>query len=201
MTVASICVRDEDGAVVPLPVARWFGAVDAVDRRVLATVDGPVLDVGCGPGRHVVALSERGVPALGIDITGSALDVARRRGASVMERSVFDRVPAAGRWTSVLLLDGNIGIGGEPAALLRRVRELLRSGGTAMVEVEPRWNRAPARLVRFELGSVVGPWFRLSYVTVDEIEGLARATGFRCTQRWHDGSRSFAALRREENAA
>jgi SAM-dependent methyltransferase len=200
MTLESMCVRDEDGAVVPLPVARWFGAVDAIDRRVLAAVDGPVLDVGCGPGRHVVALSERGVPALGIDITGRALDVARRCGASVMERSVFDRVPGAGRWSSVLLLDGNIGIGGEPTALLRRVRELLRSGGTAMVEVEPRWTQVPARLVRFELGSVVGPWFRLSCVTVDELEGLARATGFRCTKRWQDGPRSFAVLQREAAA-
>jgi SAM-dependent methyltransferase len=200
MTRERICVRDEDGGIVALPVARWFGAVDATDRRVLATVDGPVLDVGCGPGRHVVALSEQGIPALGIDITGSALDVARGRGASVMERSVFDRIPAAGRWTSVLLLDGNIGIGGEPAALLRRVRELLRSRGTAVVEVELRRTRAPARLVRFELGNVVGPWFRLSCVTVDEIEGLARATGFRCAQRWQDGPRSFAVLQREDAA-
>ena len=32
---------------------------------------GPVLDIGCGPGRHVFALAERGIPVLGIDITAA----------------------------------------------------------------------------------------------------------------------------------
>ncbi|HEY7137295.1 MAG TPA: class I SAM-dependent methyltransferase [Acidimicrobiia bacterium] len=200
MTVDAMQVRDDRGDLVPLPVARWFGALDDVDLRVVATIKGPVLDVGCGPGRHVVALAERGVPALGIDITDSALELARERGVPVIERSVFDRVPAAGRWTSVLLLDGNIGIGGEPAALLRRVHELLRSGGVAVVEVEPAGTRYPSRPVRFERGARFGPWFRLACVTTDEINALAHAAGFACTRVWHDGRRSFAALRREEAA-
>ena len=36
------------------------------------------------------------------------------RGVNVLERSVFAGVPGQGRWRSVLLLDGNIGIGGDP---------------------------------------------------------------------------------------
>jgi SAM-dependent methyltransferase len=190
-----VSMRDVRGEPVPVPVARWFGTIDAVDLRVLGEVEGPVLDVGCGPGRHVVALAERGVPALGIDVTSGALEVARRRGACVIERSVFDRVPASGRWASVLLLDGNIGIGGSPVALLRRVRELLRPAGTVIVEVEAGSTRHAPRLVRFELGSVAGPWFRLARVTVDEIADLARDAGLATARSWRDGSRSFAVLR------
>ena len=195
-------LRDDRGRVVALPVERWFGAIEAVDLRVLDLVrGGPVLDVGCGPGRHVVALAERGVPALGIDITGTALDVARGRGACVINRSVFDRVPAAGRWASVLLLDGNVGIGGEPGALLRRVRDLLRPGGTAIVELDPPAARRTSRLVHFEVGSVTGPWFSLAVVTVDDIAALARSSGFAPARVWRDGRRWFGMLRREEQAA
>jgi len=41
-----------------------------------------------------------------------------------------------GRWAHVLLADGNVGIGGDVVALLRRCAELVRPGGTVVVEVE-----------------------------------------------------------------
>jgi SAM-dependent methyltransferase len=195
---ADLSVRDPRGHAVAVPVARWFGAIGPVDLRVLARAEGPVLDVGCGPGRHVVALAERGIPALGIDVTSMALDVARRRGACVIERSVFDRVPAAGRWSTVLLLDGNVGIGGEPVALLRRVRDLLRPGGSVIVELEAGPIRHPSRLVRFELAGTAGPWFRLSSVTVGELDDLAAESGFTTTQEWREGARGFAVLVRRD---
>src|SRR4029453_1954232 len=95
---------------------RWLAPLTEVDRRVLARSDGPVLDVGCGPARHTLALGAEGVPTLGIDITGATLAVARPRGALVLLRSVFDPIPGEGRWGTVLLLDGNVGIGGDERA-------------------------------------------------------------------------------------
>jgi SAM-dependent methyltransferase len=199
--VGVVTLRDRRGRTVPLPVDRWFGAIEPADGRVLdALGHGPVLDVGCGPGRHVVALASRGIPALGIDITTGALDVARGRGACVLHRSVFDRVPAAGRWAGVLLLDGNVGIGGAPGALLRRVRDLLRPGGTAIVELDAPSQRCVPRIVHFEVDAVRGPWFTLSVVTVDDIADLARASGFVTKNLWHDDGRWFAALRCEKAA-
>ena len=55
---------------------RWLAPAGAVDARVLAGLRGPVLDVGCGPGRHVRALLERGVVALGIDVTPQLVETA-----------------------------------------------------------------------------------------------------------------------------
>ena len=113
-------LRTPEGHVLDLPVAPLVRAPPyAAERRALDAAVGPALDIGCGPGRHLVALAERRVLSLGIDISAGLLDVARRRGVNVLERSVFDRVPGAGRWRSALLLDGNIGIGGDPVALLR----------------------------------------------------------------------------------
>ena len=64
-----------------LPLARWLGPAGAVDERVLERARGPVLDVGCGPGRHVHALARRGVLALGVDVSPVAVRLARARGA------------------------------------------------------------------------------------------------------------------------
>ncbi|MFD0531382.1 hypothetical protein ACFQ1I_40090 [Kitasatospora arboriphila] len=101
----------------------------------------PALRTGPGrrlrPGRLVAALLGLGVPALGVDITAAAVARTRRIGGLALRRSLFDRLPGEGRWGGVLLADGNLGIGGDPDAVLRRSTELLAPGATLLVEVEP----------------------------------------------------------------
>jgi hypothetical protein len=105
------------------------------------------------------------------------VELARRRGAPVLLRSVFDPVPGQGRWRTVLLVDGNIGIGGDPVHLLRRCRTLAAPDGTIVVEVEApgvAWQRERARL---EAGARQGPWFSWAVVGADAIHDLAAAAG------------------------
>jgi hypothetical protein len=52
-------VRSTDGSLEPLPLDRWVGAADAADAELLELAEAPVLDVGCGPGRHLAALLRR----------------------------------------------------------------------------------------------------------------------------------------------
>ena len=110
-----LALHAADGTVVALDVARWLAPTDACDESVLDRCTGPVLDVGCGPGRFVSALTDRGIAALGVDIAETAVALARGRGLAAMVRSVFSDLPGEGRWPTVLLMDGNIGIGGDPA--------------------------------------------------------------------------------------
>ena len=152
-------IEHADGSRKPLPVDGWLSESPG-DKSILDRCEGPTLDIGSGPGRLTVALAERGIPALGIDITPYAVDLARSSGALVMQRDVFDRVPGTGRWTTVLLADGNIGIGGDPAALLRRVAELLAPQGRALVELEPPGSplrREQVRLCHAGVGQRVVP--------------------------------------------
>lgn len=176
-----------------------MGEPTAADESVIDRCEGPVLDVGCGPGRMVLALAERGVPALGIDITPVALSIAGPRGAPVLHRDVFGRIPATGRWRTALLMDGNIGIGADPLALLHRVRELLQPAGTLVVEVGGAPVEAGSRLVRVEIGPGVGPWFGWSEVGERELVGRLPAAGFGLEERWeHDGRRFLALRARDE---
>ncbi|MFF3674498.1 class I SAM-dependent methyltransferase [Streptomyces sp. NPDC002120] len=128
-------LRRHDGWLLPLEVERWCAEPDAADGTVLARCTGPVLDIGCGPGRLVAALAALGHTALGVDVTPEAVARTVRAGGSALCRSVFDPLPRQGGWGTVLLIDGNIGIGGDPAALLRRAAELTAPGGSLLVEV------------------------------------------------------------------
>ena len=192
----SPCLRADDGSVLALPADRWFAPADPVDEALLDRVRGPVLDVGCGPGRHLVALGGRGIPALGIDISPAFLAAARDRGAMVLERCVFERVPGAGRWASALLLDGNIGIGGDPTALLARLCSLLRPDGRVYVELEPVDHYAPVRVVRAEHDRATGPWFRWAVVGPGQLERVARNSGWHIAEHFVVGARHFAELTR-----
>ncbi len=190
----SLCLETDAGTALEFPVDRWYAEPTSEEDALLDGLTGPVLDVGCGPGRHALALNRRGIVALGIDASPTAVALARRRGASAIERSVFDRVPAAGRWASALLLDGNIGIGGDPAVLLERVRRLLRPGGVIAVEVEPPGLEVEELTVRLDDGCSRSAWFGWARVGVDGIDGVATIAGLRVDDAWEGGDRWFARL-------
>jgi SAM-dependent methyltransferase len=177
-------------------MAHDFEAVAAVDpssgyqpgdASLVERCQGPTLDVGAGPGRLTVALAERGIPTLGIDVTPDAVRQTRSAGALALLRDVFGHIPGAGRWRTVLLADGAIGIGGDPAALLRRISDLLGPQGHALVEVQP-----PGA------DDAAGQWARagLDWVSVDadQIEDLARGAGMELRELWSASGRWFAAL-------
>jgi len=180
-----VVLRADDGTALPLDPARWHAEPSPAEEALLRAMAPPVLDVGCGPGRLVLGLARRGAVALGVDPAPAAVALARDRGAAVLQRSVFDPLPGAGRWRTILLADGNIGIGGDPVRLLRRCRQLLAPEGTIVVEVE-----APPAMIRFrdgagwqryrvrlERGDRSGPWFDWAVVGTGGIAGLAARAG------------------------
>jgi SAM-dependent methyltransferase len=187
-----------DGVSVDLPATRlqlrrWDRTVDAHDRAILARCVGPTLDVGCGPGRLTAALAEEGLVALGIDVLSGAVGQTRGRGAAALRRDVFDAVPGEGRWETVLLADGNIGIGGDPVALLRRLRELLDPRGRVVVELAPPGTAHVDDWATLEFadGELAIRW---SIVGMDAIERLAGSVGLAVVERLECGPRWCAVL-------
>jgi SAM-dependent methyltransferase len=193
----SLIARDlRGGEAWAVDVGRWLAPARGADLRLLARLDGPVLDVGCGPGRHVRALEERGVEALGLDRSRAAVAVARAGGAAVRQGDVFGPVPDAGRWRAALLLDGNIGIGGDPVRLLRRVAGLLGAKGTILVEADPPGTGLATAALRLDDGTLVSEPFPWARVGIEALGGVAAAAGLRVAARWDDEGRWFAELAR-----
>ena len=121
-----------------------------------------VLDVGCGPGRHCVALARRGIRSIGVDISERFVTVARELAEreGVAELTEFHRAdaramvgdpridaslrPGGGVDAAISLCQGAFGLGGgttpdDPqnlapdSAVLNGIRSALVPGGRAAV--------------------------------------------------------------------
>ncbi|MFJ8147665.1 class I SAM-dependent methyltransferase [Streptomyces sp. NPDC096048] len=190
-------LRRTDGWLLPLDVERWCARADPVDLEVLDRCEGTVLDVGCGPGRLVAELAARGRTALGIDVSEAAVAHTLRLGGQSLRRSVFDPLPGEGRWGTVLLMDGNIGIGGDPRALLARVAVLLAPGGLLIAEAAEADvdERAQVQVVDVTDARTAGSPFPWARIGTPALVRDAGAAGWRVVAQWTSGGRRFVALR------
>jgi SAM-dependent methyltransferase len=139
-------------------------------------------------------LSARGVYALGVDLSEVAVKLARGGGARAIVADIFDELPLVGRWRTALLLDGNIGIGGDPVRLLSRVRSLLRHDGVALVELGSPGSANQTARARLELAGESSDWFPWASLAADEVAGVACEAGMSLEQRWSCAGRWFAWL-------
>jgi len=190
-----VLLRTHQGHADPLPAEVYLAEHVPGDSSLLRRCAGGTLDVGCGPRRLAAALSRRGERALGIDISLRAVALARAAGAHALHGSIFDPLPQGGPWSTALLADGNLGIGGEPVTLLARLRTLLTSHGQVLVELDPPGSGAHKLTVRLEhADGAASAWFPWARVGVEAIDGIAAQAGLSVGERWSAAGRWFAVL-------
>lgn len=186
-----------DGGTARLDVDRWRGAAAGEDAWLIERCHGATIDLGCGPGRLVEALVARGVESLGVDVAREAVAQCAVRGVPAVHADVFAPLPGEGAWSHVLLADGNLGIGGDPAALLGRAARLVRPGGTVLVELDPAepglW-RGEARVRSRDDLTPAFPW---ACAGPAALPGLAAGAGLRVGARYR-GVRQFVELVAQE---
>ena len=195
--------RDDDHVDAHDPALYFTDAPFAHETDLLAQARGPILDVGCGAGRTLLWLDQRGIKATGIDLSPGAVEVSRQRGCpDVCQGDVMTGAAEglAGRtFETVILFGNNVGIGGtiEGAAdLLRRLSYLTTPGGHLLVTgldiaktenphhlAYHRANHARGRprgeiTMRFEYEGAVDDWVPWFHPEPDELKSLARETGW-----------------------
>jgi SAM-dependent methyltransferase len=112
--------------------------LDLLDRVGVCRGAERVLDLACGPGRHLTALARSGAVVVGLDLSRALLHAARERGAGVLTRGDMRRLPFRARsFDAVLNLFTSFGYfaaDAEHEAVLGEVARVLRPGGRFVLD-------------------------------------------------------------------
>jgi SAM-dependent methyltransferase len=98
-----------------------------------------VLDVGCGPGRHALALADRGIAVHGVDLSPDFVALAREAaGARPVTFEVLDvrELALEGEFdAAICLCQGGFGLlgGSDDEAVIGRIASAVRPGGRIAV--------------------------------------------------------------------
>ena len=173
------------------------------ETKLLAQAKSPSLDVGCGAGRTLLWLDQRGIEATGIDLSFGAVEVSRSRGCRDVRHgdimtSGVDLLPRDA-FQTVFLFGNNVGIGGTmdgAAQLLQNIALVTRPGGQLFITgLDVAQTDNPNHLqyhlanlskgkprgeivMRFEYSGKVGEWVPWFHPEPDELELLAHNTGW-----------------------
>jgi SAM-dependent methyltransferase len=154
----------------------------ALVERVLATEPVParVVELGCGTGRNLAQLRDRGATALsGVDLSEGMLDVARKRvpEARLVRQDAGAPVPLDDGCADLVLISLVLEHVADPRPMFAEAARLLAPGGALLVlELHPRAATAGSRArVRTADGAEHHTAWHVH--PADELDGVARSCG------------------------
>lgn len=211
----------DDGRSMPAMHPREFFLEPAAwawwERDLLADLSGPLLDLGCGAGRHITHLQDRGLTVTGVDVSPGAVEVCLRRGAHDVRLADLRTPPDDRRWQAVLMMCGNFGLAGgwdETRALLSELHRLCAPGAALIADsVDPTTNDDPTSLayrasmrasgrhegevrLRLRFDDLVTPYWSLLNLPPRDVGSLVKGTGWAIERQVIDGIAHACHLRR-----
>jgi hypothetical protein len=177
---------------------RDFEAWDWWDRELLPRVtSGPVLDLGAGAGRASLYVQDRGMEATAVESSPGAAEVCRRRGVKDVRVADLNEPPSDRRWQTILLLCGNLGLGGSyegTRRLLQRLSDVSADDAVVVGDtVTP--TGTPEIGLRIRYRDTVTPWWRQYNIPYDEMADLVDGTGWMIDTHLCDGIDHAVLLR------
>ena len=186
-----------------VPVSYFFrgwGQFPSAERLALDLCRGRVLDVGAGSGCHSLALQERGLDVVAIEVLPALVEILRERGVRDARQATWMDVDA-GQFDTVLMMMNGLGLAETLTGLrefLGAVRRLLKTGGQILADstdVRVRMDREAARNgtleradgryvgelhFQLEFEGHKGPPFGQLYVDPGTLKRYAVEAGWRC---------------------
>lgn len=192
--VADLILEVKGGSSGPALHPEWFFRSfenwDWWEQDLLALVtSGPVLDLGAGAGRAALHFQERGLPVTAIDASPGSVEVCRRRGVADVRLGDVNDPPCDRSWAAVLLLCGNLGLGGSwdgSRRLLTRLAELAAPGAVLVGDsVTP--TGSPEVDLRIRYQHLITPWWPLYNIPAERMTDLVDGTGWAIDRQVQDG--------------
>ena len=179
------------------------------EAQLLASLDGPVLDLGAGPGSYALHLESGGVEVTAGDSSPGAVEVAGARGCRdtrVMDLRGVDLAPES--YESVIIMGNTLGVHQTPKSLpglLSSLRHVVVVGGVLLCQMlDPLDTDEPAHLryhernrrrglppgqtrIRLKYRDLVDDWIDLWMPTAEELETAQRGTGWELVETKSEG--------------
>lgn len=172
------------------------------ERQAINLAKGRVLDIGCGAGRFLLHLQQKGFDATGLDNSRGAVKVCKLRGVKDVYLRSIDEIGKfkARSFDTVIMMGNNFGLFGgfkKARRLLKQMHAITSAEGQIIAEaVDPyqtneklhlayqRRNRAQGRMsgqlrIRIRHENMVGAWFDYLLVSQKEMKQILEGTGWR----------------------
>ena len=198
-----VVVHRDDGLAEDLPASVFFrkpSDFSPLEQTAMTLCRGYVLDIGAGTGRHSLALQDRGIRVLAIDVSPQAIEIMSKRGVKECQHvDVFEfhKEP----FDTLLMMRHGIGIVEDLSGLdrfLRHAHRLLKPDGQIVFDsLDVRCTDVPRHLayqegnrqagryfgqfrLRFEYKGHTGPLFGWLHVDPETLRDHAERTGWSC---------------------
>jgi SAM-dependent methyltransferase len=167
-------------------------------------VQGKVLDIGCGAGRHSLYLQSRDFDVLAIDNSPLAIEVSKLRGVKKAEiKSLHEIDSNYGMFDTILMLGNNFALMGNPSnanRLLKIFPKITSETGLIIAECANPYstdnkdhteqhekNRKRGRMggqlsIRVRYRKLISDWFDFLLVSKEEMEEIMQDTGWKIEQ-------------------
>ncbi len=215
-------IERDDGHIDVMPVYHYFTEYEDWpdhQRDALKYVEGKVLDIGCGAGKHALHLQNEDFEVIGIDISPLAIKVCKRRGLKDARIIDIDEVDEHfDNVDTVLMLGNNFGLfGGKDRAktLLKKLDIITSDDGTIIAEstdpldtdkyyhlryhkMNQEKNRLPGHLVlRTRYKRYATPWFDYLLVSQREMKYVLKDTAWEINNSFEGEKRHIALIEKK----
>lgn len=192
------------------------------EKQAIGFVEGKVLDVGCGAGRHSLYLQEKGFDVTGIDNSPDAIKVCGLRGLKKAEALPIENVEklAGNNFDTIIMFGNNFGLFGSPdnAKNILGKFSLITSDEARIIAgtLDPyktddpkhlayhKLNRARGRMpgqarMRIIYDDAVGEWFDYLFVSPEEMEEIFDETNWQIREFIKSkGAHYFAVIEKKK---
>ncbi|MCG3221017.1 MAG: methyltransferase domain-containing protein [Candidatus Heimdallarchaeota archaeon] len=174
------------------------------EKEAMYYVEGKVLDIGCGAGRHSLYLQSRGFDVLAIDNSPLAIKVSKLRGVKKAEvKSLHEIDTEYGKFETILMLGNNFTLVGNPSSaskILKIFHKITSDNGLIIAECADPYstdnedhieyhekNRKRGRLggqltIRVRHRKYISDWFDFLLLSKDEMQEIMKDTGWKIEQ-------------------